>query len=82
MRFFVSALTNSSSYVIYITTDTHNRSDLLDDLRNFCGPWLFLGIREYNKQQFLEKFSNYIPANIVERIENQAAFTYRAVLNS
>ena len=65
---------------MYVTNELHeHRADLLEALRDYFGPWMFLGIREYNKTQFLNQFSDYVPVRVVQHIESPpAAFTYKA----
>lgn len=84
MRFFVSSYTDNTSgstAAIYITNEVQDRSELLGTLREHFGPWMFLGVREYNKTQFLQQFSDYIPTSVIEHIESPpTAFTYKAEL--
>lgn len=82
MRFFVSSYTDNKSggtTILYITNEVQDRSDLLGTLRDYFGPWMFLGIREYDKTQFLNQFSDYVPARVVEHINSPpTAFTFKA----
>jgi hypothetical protein len=82
MRFFVSNYADNKSggtTVLYITNEVQDRSELLGTLRDCFGPWMFLGIREYNKTQFLQQFSTYVPERVVEHINSPpSAFTYKA----
>ena len=83
MRFFVSSYADNksgSTFVVYITNELYDeRSELLSVLRDYFGPWMFLGIREYDKAQFLQQFNDYVPARVVEHINSPpAAFTFKA----
>lgn len=83
MRFFVSSYADNkagSTFVVYITNEQYGeRNELLSVLREHFGPWMFLGMREYDKVQFLQQFNSYVPVHVVEHINSPpTAFTYKA----
>jgi hypothetical protein len=86
MRFFISnysATGEGNTFVVYITNEKYaERAELLASLREAFGPWMFLGMREYAESQFLERFSDYLPAKVLSALQTKpTAFIYKAELH-
>jgi hypothetical protein len=86
MRFFISnysATGEGNTSVVYITNEKYEeRAELLAALREAFGPWMFIGMREYAESQFLEQFSDYLPAKVLSALQTKPpAFTYKAELH-
>lgn len=85
MRFFISSYAKSNedcNVSIYITNENLERVQLLERLREYFGPWMFLGVKEYSENEFFDKFKAYIPEYVNSAIANKPeSFTYIAELN-
>lgn len=85
MKFFVSKQTvagDGSAVCILITTQSiTNRQQLLAELKEEFGHWMFLGIKQYTKEDFINNFSQYIPTAVLHAIRlNPTNFLYKAAL--
>jgi hypothetical protein len=79
MKFFVSK--HDNLFMLYITNEfVGDRHMLLNTLRDYFGPWMFLGVREYTKTEFLQLFAKYIPNYVLEQIDSTALSIYKAEL--
>lgn len=85
MKFFASKYNKSDNTVlcIFITNAiSTNRAEALEQLRDEFGPWLFLGIREYSKTDFLTEFEEHLPTSVKLQLELETAvFTYKSETN-
>jgi hypothetical protein len=87
MRFFISAHKSPSeghTVCILISNELpDNIESLKAALKEEFGPWMFLGLKEYNKEQFLLKFNTYLPIEVSKAVEaNPVNFLYKAAFHT
>jgi len=87
MRFFVtshSATGEGDTFCVLITMEAPaDHNSLRTMLKEEFGPWMFIGVKEYNKQDFIEKFSLYIPPKVLEALNTKPNnFLYKAAIHT
>lgn len=86
MKFFASKYNEYDSTVLCLFISnviSSNRTESLETLREEFGPWLFLGIREYSKTEFLHTFAEYIPSYVKQQLDaEKTIFTYKSQINT
>lgn len=86
MRFFISrheSTTMGSTICIVITTDYYaDAAAQQSALKEEFGPWMLLGVKEYTKNDFIDKFSAYIPSYVLTTLNTSPTnFIYKAAIH-
>lgn len=78
MRFYVSHNTISSTICLFITNQQfENHVEELDSIRQCFGPWMFLGVKQLEQEQFINLYKQYLPSAVEQAINTPTtSFNY------
>jgi hypothetical protein len=87
MRFFISiheATGEGRTVCILITNQVFpNSTELRTALKEEFGPWMLIGVREYNKENFMQLFGQYLPPKVVDALDTAPFnFLYKAAFHT